>query len=534
MKSKGKICLPLLLKQQGKQNHKNKTNLKIYRSMQNFILSLSVIACFAFNAQAQNGWNRTHTQSTNGNGTQSAPYQMETARLYDSGQTYKSLSQQQPERERHLTMQKTNVPPATRHKDGETWWEPDTVLFYSDNGSMTRYLYSYTAQGLLSNWLFQVWQNNEWENSYKETYTYDNRNNLLTEISEIWQNNEWVNSSNRIYTYDDRNNQLTYQYQYWQNNNWENSSNRISTYDDRNNQLTAIGLSWQNNDWENIYNEIYTYDDRNNQLTYLSQSWQNNDWENNSKETSTYDDRNNRLTILPQVWQNNNWENSDKYTYTYDDRNNPLTYLWQEWQNNDWVNSWKVTYTYNDRNYPLTYLSQEWQNNNWENSRNNTITYDDRNNQLTSLYQIWQNNDWNSGYQEIYTYNEDNNAVSGENSMGYNISLSMYYNNMQSVQRYSCQRFTASYIKVAKPAAIAETGNGLENGIGIYPNPVQDVLHIQSSVTIEQAAIYDMNGRIVRQVQMTNDIAVQDLARGIYMIKIQTNKGIEIRKIVKQ
>jgi hypothetical protein len=79
-----------------------------------------------------------------------------------------------------------------------------------------------------------------------------------------------------------------------------------------------------------------------------------------------------------------------------------------------------------------------------------------------------------------------------------------------------------------------ENGTVIENSVKIYPNPVEDVLHIQSSATIEQATIYDLSGRLLRQVQMTNDIPIQDLARGVYMIKIQTNKGVEIGKIVKQ
>jgi hypothetical protein len=72
------------------------------------------------------------------------------------------------------------------------------------------------------------------------------------------------------------------------------------------------------------------------------------------------------------------------------------------------------------------------------------------------------------------------------------------------------------------------------SGIVLYPNPVEEILHIQSSTAIEQATIYDMSGRLLRQVQRTNDIPVQDLARGVYVIKIETKKGIEIGKIVKQ
>jgi hypothetical protein len=72
------------------------------------------------------------------------------------------------------------------------------------------------------------------------------------------------------------------------------------------------------------------------------------------------------------------------------------------------------------------------------------------------------------------------------------------------------------------------------SSIVLYPNPVEDIVHIQSSAAIEQATIYDLSGRIVCQVQMTNDISVQDLARGVYVIKIETKKGIEVRKIVKE
>jgi hypothetical protein len=71
--------------------------------------------------------------------------------------------------------------------------------------------------------------------------------------------------------------------------------------------------------------------------------------------------------------------------------------------------------------------------------------------------------------------------------------------------------------------------------ITLYPNPTQDVLNIVSSLPIEQVFIYDVSGRLVRRIlNPDRPIPVSDLATGVYMVKIQTSKGIEVKRVIKQ
>ena len=68
--------------------------------------------------------------------------------------------------------------------------------------------------------------------------------------------------------------------------------------------------------------------------------------------------------------------------------------------------------------------------------------------------------------------------------------------------------------------------------INIYPNPVQDILHINTEYTIQEVRIFDTTGRTTK-VQMTNNtIDVSTLTAGIYTLKITVERGIFYEKIL--
>jgi hypothetical protein len=79
-----------------------------------------------------------------------------------------------------------------------------------------------------------------------------------------------------------------------------------------------------------------------------------------------------------------------------------------------------------------------------------------------------------------------------------------------------------------------ETVEVSEN-INVYPNPTQDMLNVVSDLQITHIAISDMNGKIVKQVlNPGKSISVADLATGVYVLQIYTDKGVAIKKITKQ
>jgi len=72
----------------------------------------------------------------------------------------------------------------------------------------------------------------------------------------------------------------------------------------------------------------------------------------------------------------------------------------------------------------------------------------------------------------------------------------------------------------------------------VSPNPVKDLLTIANEFqTIQAVEVYDLNGRIVKNVSnnATNlQISLGDLSSGVYLLKIQTPQGISTQKIIKE
>jgi hypothetical protein len=74
-----------------------------------------------------------------------------------------------------------------------------------------------------------------------------------------------------------------------------------------------------------------------------------------------------------------------------------------------------------------------------------------------------------------------------------------------------------------------------EDAVSVYPNPVRDVLYIQSPAAVEQVSIYNLNGKPVKQTAVSGrEVNVSDLAAGVYLIKIKTATGAVVRKIMKE
>ena len=74
--------------------------------------------------------------------------------------------------------------------------------------------------------------------------------------------------------------------------------------------------------------------------------------------------------------------------------------------------------------------------------------------------------------------------------------------------------------------------------VNIYPNPVNDRLYIETSTQIQSIEIYDIYGRIQNlrnseTQKLRNSIDVSDLNNGIYFVKVKTEEGNIVKRIVK-
>ena len=72
--------------------------------------------------------------------------------------------------------------------------------------------------------------------------------------------------------------------------------------------------------------------------------------------------------------------------------------------------------------------------------------------------------------------------------------------------------------------------NNLE--VKLYPNPVNDVLNIETALELQSVEIYNIQGQKVLSSNQ-KEINVSDLASGMYMVRIQdTDNNIATKKIV--
>ena len=79
-------------------------------------------------------------------------------------------------------------------------------------------------------------------------------------------------------------------------------------------------------------------------------------------------------------------------------------------------------------------------------------------------------------------------------------------------------------------------GVGIENvndiNVAIYPNPVSNVLNVEGE-GIEQVEVMDLNGRVILTSAATS-LNLENLASGVYMVRVIAAEGIHVEKIVKK
>ena len=69
----------------------------------------------------------------------------------------------------------------------------------------------------------------------------------------------------------------------------------------------------------------------------------------------------------------------------------------------------------------------------------------------------------------------------------------------------------------------------------VYPNPVSDVLHIETTngTSIDKVILYDISGRAVKEYQnITNGISISSLEKGIYIMQTFSGKQSQTEKII--
>ena len=77
------------------------------------------------------------------------------------------------------------------------------------------------------------------------------------------------------------------------------------------------------------------------------------------------------------------------------------------------------------------------------------------------------------------------------------------------------------------------------NKVSIYPNPVKDLVYINSKDVVEKYEIIDVTGRLItsgvpQKENQVSSVSTEKLTAGLYILKLHTTKGIVTKKIIKK
>lgn len=74
--------------------------------------------------------------------------------------------------------------------------------------------------------------------------------------------------------------------------------------------------------------------------------------------------------------------------------------------------------------------------------------------------------------------------------------------------------------------------------ISYYPNPVDNVLHLDSKEAISEIAVYDLTGKkVLNQNSFRNSDYILDfssLSQGVYVVKVKSDEGVKTFQIIKK
>ena len=94
-------------------------------------------------------------------------------------------------------------------------------------------------------------------------------------------------------------------------------------------------------------------------------------------------------------------------------------------------------------------------------------------------------------------------------------------------------RIIANRLNITKNSAVLATAKFNNFEFSMSPNPVKNILNINTLETIKKVEIYNLLGKKVLASNNTNSVDVSSLSTSIYLVKLTSDKGVSTKKLVK-
>jgi len=141
-------------------------------------------------------------------------------------------------------------------------------------------------------------------------------------------------------------------------------------------------------------------------------------------------------------------------------------------------------------------------------------------------YTLYRSTDAYNNYAAIKT------GISGTSTTDTPPSSGYYYYEVEAHNSFTKSDFNNKTLVYY--TAVSGIDEVIANQLSIFPNPTKDEIFIKSDLQIEKVEIYSLAGSLLlSKNDFDGKISVSALSKGIYLLKVYTDKGLTIRKIVK-
>ena len=91
------------------------------------------------------------------------------------------------------------------------------------------------------------------------------------------------------------------------------------------------------------------------------------------------------------------------------------------------------------------------------------------------------------------------------------------------------------YYGKVNPTALTLSISDLSlNGISVYPNPTEGIVHISGKESVDAIRLFNISGQIIKEVVNANSIDISSQRSGLYMIEIEDEGKTSIAKLIKR
>jgi hypothetical protein len=237
-------------------------------------------------------------------------------------------------------------------------------------------------------------------------------------------------------------------------------------------------------------------------------------WDFNAKYEDIWDKRGNHILTNNLSWNEltSTWVGGYQHVNKFDILNRVTESIQSKWDvdQNDWADEYKETHEFNNAGHRTHVNRYWWRDYGWEQINTIDSIYDDRGNLVITT----NNGSYNNQMFE-YFYNDNDILVNYNSYIGSELWTKGFY----------------YWTKVI-------TGHNPENvdQITVYPNPSDNFIRITGIRTTATVELIDLQGSVRFQKNITIDeqIPVDQLTPGMYLLKIKSPYGNIMRKVIKR